>query len=485
MLFNSWQYAVFFPIVLISYYLLPRGKKWIMLLAASYFFYMCWNPALILLMLFSTVVHYFAALKMERMRLAGEKKSMQKRLLVLSVGISLVMLLLFKYFDFFSRSAHVMAGWLGIHYSPLLLSLTLPMGISFYTFQTLSYTIDVYRGDVPAERNFGYFSLFITFFPQLVAGPIERIDRLLPQLKEEHPFQYDNVTSGFAYIALGLFKKMVIADTLAKGVETVYSNVRGFTGFPLLAATVLFAFQIYCDFSGYSDIAMGSARAMGIRLMYNFRSPYLSSSIREFWSRWHISLSTWFKDYVYIPLGGSRCGKLRNAFNLLATFLLSGLWHGANWTFVIWGALHGFYQIVEKAFTGNRAKCGKKLSLRALPQIALTFVLVCLAWVFFRANTLQDAIYVLGHLFDGVAHPAMYLKNGVASLNLSVAGCMLLIFELALLVLVDIIGYSGDPVEHIRSFRWYVRWPVYVCLAAVVVILSTKGTVSEFIYFQF
>ena len=485
MLFNSWQYAVFFPIVLISYYLLPKGKKWIMLLAASYFFYMCWNPALILLMMLSTVIHYFAALKIERQRLAGVKKSAQKRLLTLSLGASFLILILFKYFDFFSASAQAVAGWFGIPYRPLLLSLTLPMGISFYTFQTLSYTIDVYRGDVPAERNFGFFSLFITCFPLLVAGPIERMDRLLPQLKEEHPFQYDNVATGLGYIALGLFKKIVVADTLAKGVEVVYGNVHSFTGFPLLAATFLFAFQIYCDFSGYSDIAMGSARAMGIRLMYNFNSPYLSRSIREFWSRWHISLSTWFKDYLYIPLGGSRRGKVRNAFNLMLTFVLSGLWHGANWTFVVWGALHGMYQIVEKALLGNRAKRGEKLTFRAIPQIALTFILVCFAWVFFRADTFQDALYVLGHLFDGISSPAAYLRNGVASLNLSVAGAYLLVLELMLLALLDYLGYSNDVIERIRGFRWYVRWPIYVCLTAMVVILSTKGAVSEFIYFQF
>ncbi len=485
MLFNSWQYAVFFPIVLTLYYLLPKGKKWIMLLAASYFFYMCWNPALILLMLLSTVVHYFAALKIEGWRMAGVKRAAQKRLLFISVGISLLILFLFKYFDFFSSSAQAVAGWLGIRYSPLLLSLTLPMGISFYTFQTLSYTIDVYRGDVPAERNFGYFSLFITFFPQLVAGPIERVDRLLPQLKEEHAFEYDNIATGLGYIALGLFKKMVIADTLSKGVEMVYGNLRAYTGLPLVIATVLFAFQIYCDFSGYSDIAMGSARAMGIRLMYNFRSPYLSRSIREFWGRWHISLSTWFRDYVYIPLGGSRCGKGRNAFNLMATFLLSGLWHGANWTFVIWGALHGFYQIVEKALTGNRDKGGGKLTPFALFQIALTFVLVCLAWVFFRADSLSDAMYVLGHMFDGILRPAAYLKNGISSLNLSYAGAYILVFELALLAVADALGYAGGTVDRVRSQRWFVRWPVYVAFSAAVVILSTKGMVSEFIYFQF
>ena len=277
----------------------------------------------------------------------------------------------------------------------------------------------------------------------------------------------------------------MVADTFAKGVDLVYNNVSNYTGLPLILATVLFAFQIYCDFSGYSDIAIGSARMMGIGLMDNFRAPYLSQSIREFWSRWHISLSTWFRDYLYIPLGGNRCSKARNAFNVLLTFVLSGLWHGANWTFVIWGFIHGACQVLEKAIFGDKRKKSPGLSLRALPRIAVTFLIVCAAWVFFRANSLPDALYVFSHMFDGVLQPMRYLKDAYAAMQISKIGVGILLFEIAGIVAIDLLAYRKDPVQTLRAKPAYVRWPAYVLLAFAVALLSTKGTVSAFIYFQF
>ncbi|MDO4546671.1 MAG: MBOAT family O-acyltransferase [Clostridia bacterium] len=483
MLFNSWQFALFFTIVLIAYYLIPKGKRWMMLLAASYYFYMSWNPALITLMLASTAVHYVCALYIGGK--GRNKRGTRKLVMIAGISFSLAILFLFKYFDFFSASAGYVAGLFGARYEPLLLNLTLPMGISFYTFQTFSYTIDVYRREVEPERNFFRLSLFVSYFPQLVAGPIERYDRLNPQLVEEHDFDYDNVASGFIRIAIGLFKKIVVADTMAKGVDLVYQNLSDYTGLTLIVATVMFAFQIYCDFSGYSDIAMGCARCMGIKLMHNFRSPYLSRSIREFWSRWHISLSTWFRDYVYIPIGGSRAGKFRSAANLVATFLLSGLWHGANWTFVIWGALHAAYQIVEKALFGKRPKLDKRPWYKAVVPVCVTFILVTAAWVFFRAENLSDAAYVFRNMFSGISNPAGYITTLFASMKISTVGGVMILCEIAMLFVIDAVGYRHDTVQAVRSLKWYLRWPIYALFVCVVVVMSTKSTVNEFIYFQF
>lgn len=337
MLFNSLQFLIFFPIVILLYYLLPHSKRWIFLLLASYYFYMSWNPAYIVLILISTLVDYFAAIKM------SEQDNINKRKIYLffSLFANLGLLFIFKYFNFFNDSVRLLFQSLGVNYGVPSLSLLLPVGISFYTFQTLSYTIDVYRGVTKPERHFGIFAVYVSFFPQLVAGPIERSERLLPQFRVPVIPNENNFSSGMKLMVWGFFKKVVVADNVAIIVNQVYNNVNEYQGLPLIIATFLFAIQIYCDFSGYSDIAIGSARVMGIHLMKNFNTPYFSKSITEFWKRWHISLSTWFRDYVYIPLGGNRVSKPRHYLNLFLTFLISGLWHGANWTFVIWGALHG------------------------------------------------------------------------------------------------------------------------------------------------
>ena len=397
MLFNSWQYLVFLPAVFAVYWILP--KKWklvrtILLLAASYYFYMSWNVKYVVLILFTTLVSYGAGILLER----TEKKGLKKLVVASAAVLCFAVLFFFKYFGFAFDTLNRIVSLFGLPMNPITLNLMLPVGISFYTFQTVSYVIDVYRKDTAAEKNILYYATFVSFFPQLVAGPIERTRNLLPQLRIEHKFQPDKAMAGFKLLLIGYFKKLVIADTVAGYVDTVYGALPEYQGVNLLLVIFLFAIQIYCDFSGYSDIAIGTAKLLDIDLMKNFKSPYYSASVREFWSRWHISLSTWFRDYLYIPMGGSRCGRIRHAFNTLVTFLVSGLWHGANWTFVLWGALHGVMQIIENLlkkvldpFRKNRA--GHVVS------VIFVFLFTCFAWVFFRAQSFTDAIYVIKTAF--------------------------------------------------------------------------------------
>lgn len=320
MLFNSLSFAVFLPIVFALYWILPHRFRWILLLVASYYFYMSWDFKYIVLILFTTVVSYSAARLIE----GKSNKRYKKAVLLIAAILCLGVLFFFKYFTFVSQTISEVIGLFSIKINPITLYLILPVGISFYTFQTLSYVIDVYRGDIEAEHHFGKYATFVSFFPQLVAGPIERSSNLLPQIKAEHKFDYELASYGLKQMAWGFFKKIVIADTISKYVGSVFDNPQNYKGFSLALAVGLFTIQIYCDFSGYSDIAIGTAKLMGIKLMTNFDSPYFSQSIKEFWSRWHISLSTWFRDYIYIPLGGNRVGKVRHCLNLLITFLISG-----------------------------------------------------------------------------------------------------------------------------------------------------------------
>ena len=343
MLFNSMTFAVFLTAVFILYHIVPARLRWIFLLAASYVFYMNLHVAYGLLLLFTTALTYFLALGLEKAPdRAGKKRCLLGGVLPL-VGILLVFKLGAPVIDRLNALAE--AGRLSMH--PLTVKILLPAGVSFYFFQSMGYLIDVYRGKSKAERHFGYYALFVSFFPQLLAGPIGRVDSLLPQLKKERSFDYENVTYGLKLMAWGYFKKLVIADVFATVVDKVYNNPYSYVGLVFIITTVMFAIEIYCDFSGYSDIAIGCARLFGVELASNFRNPYLSFSIREFWSRWHISLSTWFRDYVYIPLGGSRAGRFRHCLNLFLTFLVSGFWHGSSLTFLFWGGIHGVLQILE------------------------------------------------------------------------------------------------------------------------------------------
>ncbi len=346
MFFNSVIYIVFLPLVVILYYLLPHKYRWILLLAASYYFYMCWEPGYIILIVFSTLVDYFCGIKMEKY-LDKKKRSPY---LFFSLLTNLGLLFTFKYFNFFSESI----GPVLTHYNVISeiprLKFLLPVGISFYTFQTLSYTIEVYRGKQAAERHLGIFSTYVAYFPQLVAGPIERFDRLGKQLKHKHYFHYHNLANGFRLILYGLFIKMVIADNIFPYVDAIYEDPGKYNSLSIILGTIFYSFQIYSDFYGYSLIAIGSALLMGIKIINNFQAPYLAKNITEFWHRWHISLSTWFKDYLFIPLGGSRVKKYRWIINILFVFTISGLWHGAAWTFIIWGALHGLLYVAEQVY---------------------------------------------------------------------------------------------------------------------------------------
>ncbi|NJN99133.1 MAG: MBOAT family protein, partial [Anaerolineales bacterium] len=340
MLFNSFEFGIFFIIVTLAYFALPHRQRWFFLLASSCYFYMVFVPVYILILFFTIIVDYWAGIYIEEA--AGRKR---RAYLLLSIFANLSVLALFKYFNFFNSNLAALTTMLGVNYPIENLSILLPIGLSFHTFQSLSYTIEVYRGHQRAERHLGIFALYVMFYPQLVAGPIERPQNMLPQFHTRHSFNYSEFVSGLRMIAWGLLKKMVVADRLAIFVNSIYGNPGQYTGFPLILATYFFAFQIYYDFSGYSDIALGCARVMGFKLMGNFRQPYLATSISDFWQRWHISLSTWFRDYLYIPLGGNRVSRWHWVTNTLIVFMVSGLWHGANWTFVIWGALHGLYTI--------------------------------------------------------------------------------------------------------------------------------------------
>lgn len=396
MLFNSLQFVYFLPVVLILYFLSPNKYRWIVLLVSSYYFYMSWNVDYVVLILFTTIVSYILAIGIVR----SENKTTRKIFLVTSISASLAVLFFYKYFNFFGSSLNELFSFTNIGFRFRYLDLLLPVGISFYTFQTLSYTIDVYYGKKTVEKHFGIYALYVSFFPQLVAGPIERSTRLLPQFYEKHRFSWDNFISGGKWIISGYFMKLVVADRLSLYVDSVYGNILQHTGLTFIVATFLFAFQIYCDFSGYSAIAIGVARLMGYDLMINFKRPYFATSIGDFWHRWHISLSTWFRDYFYIPLGGSRVKVSRWYLNLFLTFLVSGLWHGANWTFVIWGALHGIYIVLENYFK-LYVKNGESIStINRLTRVFIVFVLATFAWIFFRADHVTHAFYIIQKIPD-------------------------------------------------------------------------------------
>jgi D-alanyl-lipoteichoic acid acyltransferase DltB (MBOAT superfamily) len=442
---------------------------------------MSWKPEYIILLMFSTLVDFISGIKM------ADSKSERSKVafLALSLVSNLGLLFAFKYFNFFSDSARELLSLFSIPLSPLTLKVLLPVGISFYAFQSLSYTIDVYRGRIEAQRHLGIFALYISFFPQLVAGPIERATNLLPQFFIKQYFDYRRVIEGAKLMAWGFFKKVVIADNLAVVVDTIYNNVGDYTGIPLILATIFFAFQIFCDFSGYSDIAIGAAQIMGINLMQNFRRPYFSRSISEFWSRWHISLSTWFRDYLYIPLGGNRVPIPRWLFNLLVVFIVSGLWHGASWTFVVWGALNGVYLVIEKLTSNLKDKIALKIGLSNVPklytflQIAFTFVLVNLGWIFFRSNSFQDAFYILKNSFSNISFNFSNITLGTGR-----SGLIIILASIVFMEIVHIIQENGGMRRFISKRPLLVRWSAYILIIVLILMFGAfNGT--AFIYFQF
>ena len=477
MLFNSIQYAIFLPIVFILYWALPHKYRCSLLLVASYYFYMSWNVKYVALILLTTTLSYLAGL------LLGKTEDIRKRKLILGItlAICLGVLVIFKYLDFLFATINKLASLFTIHLNPITLNLILPVGISFYTFQTLSYVIDVYKGDVKAEKNFGYYATFISFFPQLVAGPIERTRNLLPQIKEEHKFSYEKATYGLKLMAWGFFKKLAIADVIASYVDLAFGTPTKYDGFAFVVAMFLFSIQIYCDFSGYSDIAIGTAKLMGIDLMTNFKSPYFSMSVREFWSRWHISLSTWFRDYVYIPLGGNRVSSLRHKVNLMIVFLVSGLWHGANWTFVVWGGIHGFAQVLESSFRKRKSESQKFKWIKIIPM----FIFLTLAWAFFRAQSFSDVHYIFTHLFNGISRPRSYLHDGFTTLGIGKRILVEIAFPILVLSVYDFFSLKSDPIEWIGKQKPILRWCMYIALIFITIFLMPVKSNTKFIYFQF
>jgi D-alanyl-lipoteichoic acid acyltransferase DltB (MBOAT superfamily) len=440
---------------------------------------MSWKAEYLILILVSTGIDYFAALKMS----AVPEKSKKKKYLILSLFSNLGILFGFKYFNFFSDSVRTVFNQFNVFYDVPMFDVLLPVGISFYTFQTLSYSIDVYRGDKEPERHLGKFALYVAFFPQLVAGPIERSTSLMPQLHLNYKFEYDRVVDGLRLMLWGFFKKIVIADRLAHYVNLVYNNPDEYFGLQVIIATIFFAFQIFCDFSGYSDIAIGAAKVLGVDLMENFNKPYFAKSISEFWKRWHISLSTWFKDYLYIPLGGNRVLKWRWYYNLFITFLVSGLWHGANWTFVIWGGLHGFYLIFSIVSQPQRERLINIFKLHSYPFILKTlrvttvFVLVGFSWIFFRANNLGDAFTLIGNIF--VIDSSNLLNNSIGFTSLLVNFGVIGIMEFF-----HLLQRGTKFSTYISARPTVLRWSVYFFITICILYLGGEGG-KQFIYFQF
>lgn len=491
MLFNSLAFVIFFIVVTTLYFVLPHKYRWALLLFASCYFYMAFVPVYILILGTTILVDYFAAIYIEKS--TGHKRKMY---LLFSIISTCLILFVFKYFNFFNGNFKELARLLDWNYPIASLRLILPIGLSFHTFQSLSYVIEVYRGKQKAEKNFGIYSLYVMFYPQLVAGPIERPQNVLHQFYEKHSFNYKRVVQGLQIMLWGFFKKIVIADNLALMVNYVYNDPKNHPGFPSVLATVFFAFQIFCDFSGYSDIAIGTAKVMGFDLMTNFRRPYSSKSISEFWSRWHISLSTWFRDYVYIPLGGNRVVKYRWYFNFFIVFMISGLWHGANWTFVIWGALHGLYSVLAAATKKTRIRLVNVLHLNNLPKLlgatetAITFALVTFAWIFFRAATLHDAVQVIENWFyrpfiniSAVIHSEK-VRTDVLYLG---QRSNIFFFSIACIILMELIHHlqKDRPVyELLENKPAVLRWGLYASMVLIIINLGVSTDVP-FIYFQF
>jgi len=496
MLFNSLHYLVYFPVVAALYFAFPPRWKWVLLLVASYYFYMCWRIEYTLMLVFITVLDYWAALDMVKHPPGSFRRKLP---LFVSLAGNLGLLFTFKYWNFFNEVTGSVLGRAGIPWHAPVLAMLLPVGISFHTFQSVGYNIDVYRGKVPPERHFGIFALFVAYFPQLVAGPIERAEHILPQLRTAHRFDAERIVRGLQLATWGMFKKVVIADRLSAVVNSVYNDLPSHPPVHVAVATVFFAFQIYCDFSGYTDIALGSAEVLGVRLVKNFDRPYFARSIAEFWKRWHISLSSWFRDYVYIPLGGSRVPVPHWYFNLFVTFLVSGLWHGARWTFVVWGALNGLYLIAEIVLARPVGAITRALRLDRAPGllpalgILVTFTLTCFAWIFFRANSLADAgraaalapagaATLLGTLLR-LDFVGLYgLLRGV---GLQQEDFFLAFGSIAVLLVVDGLGTRFRLREWIGRWPTPVRWATYYASLASILLFGAFNSSQQFIYFQF
>lgn len=467
--FISIEFLVFLPLVILIYRIIPEKLRWLLLLFVSYVCYSYWNQGTVFLLLGMTVITFFLAKMIERTR--------KKGYLIFAVVICMGSLFLFKYLGFFCENVGNLWRLFGRTTLDLSLKILLPVGISFYTFQTMSYVIDVYRGKRKAENNFGYYALYVAFFPQLVAGPIERSERLLPQLVHLKKASKNDLLCGLLKILTGFLKKIVIADFFGEYVDRVYQEVGHANGPAIVVATVLFAFQIYCDFSGYTDIAVGTAKMFGINLMENFNHPYLARSIRDFWRRWHISLTSWFTDYVYKPLGGSFQGKYRTMRNIMIVFLLSGLWHGAEWTFVLWGMIHGSYLILDRIIP-IKSRC-------------LTFFEVCFAWIFFRADNLKDVMIIMGNLLTGWSVKG--LESMIQLLQIDLSHIFRIAFSIVILYFMSelrIFQAEGENQAAITNEKELPILGLIIFILVVIIALGWFCMLSEnagnkFIYFQF
>lgn len=474
MLFNSIEFAFFFLIVTVLYFMLPHRFRWLLLLIASCIFYMAFVPAYILILFATIIIDYFAGIWIA----SASSDAQRKRFLILSIIANVGVLAVFKYCNFFVDNVNDLLRLVHIDVKPIpYWDIVLPIGLSFHTFQAMSYTIEVYRKKQEPERHFGIYALYVMYYPQLVAGPIERPQNILHQLKEEHHFDYDRVTEGLKLMAWGLFKKVVIADNLAHIVNIGYTDVGSLHNVSALVVMVFFSIQIYCDFSGYSDMAIGSSRVMGIDLMRNFRQPYFSKSLGEFWGRWHISLSTWFKDYVYIPLGGNRVALWKHYRNLLIVFLLSGFWHGASWTFVFWGLIHGVYLILE-SFLRSRFKA----RLNPFVSGLVTFGIVTIAWVFFRAESFGQATTLLGNVLTPTSLST--IKQELNRFQIGYLTAVQILVSLCVLIYVDMVDSKHGLLQWVGERQKLVRWSFYYLAVAAILFWGFWGE-EQFIYFQF
>jgi len=480
MLFNSLNFAIFLPIVFILYWFATKGKHTyqnILLLLSSYFFYATWDWRFLFLLVFSTLLDYFTGLKMDN----AKNQSSKKIWFWISISINLGFLGVFKYFNFFATSFAEAFAHVGLQVNPYTLNVVLPVGISFYTFHGLSYVIDIYKGKIKAEKNFIDYSVFVCFFPLLVAGPIERATHLLPQVKQQRFFNYSNAVDGLRQILWGLFKKIVIADQCAEHVNLIFNNPADFSGSTLLLGGLLFSFQIYGDFAGYSDIAIGTAKLFGINLLRNFAFPYFSRDIAEFWRRWHISLSTWFRDYLYVPLGGSKGGTLLKVRNTFIIFLVSGFWHGANWTFIVWGFLNALYIMPSIILKTNRNNLDIVAKGRYLPTVAeffsivFTFGLTVFAWIFFRATTVQQAFYFITKIFS----------ESFFTLPIVTPKMLLLLLLIVVFMVIEWMGREDQFAIAKLGLKLPTSIRLGIYYALVFAIIYFAGSQQQFIYFQF
>ena len=499
MAFNSFKFLVFFPLVVLIYFIVPKKVRKVWLLIASYYFYMSWNAIYALLIAGSTVITYISGFLLAKTN--KEDTAKRKMIVAGSFIINLGILVFFKYFDFLLDSLNGIIGIFngGSISNPF--SLLLPVGISFYTFQALGYTVDVYRGTIKAEKNFISYALFVSFFPQLVAGPIERSGNLLKQINKNSKlplkklFNYDNLVSGVSLMTWGMFQKMVIADRVAIFVDGIFNNLQALGFVEGMLGAMAFSIQVYCDFAGYSNIAIGAARVMGFDLMENFNTPLFARSISELWRRWHISLSTWFKDYVYIPLGGNRCSRPRKYFNIMVTFVASGLWHGANWTYVVWGGMHGLFQIIGDLLTPVKKKVRAFFNVNEevfsfkFGQLLITYFLFCMSLIFFRANTIGDACIYLKYMFTRFDFWSIF-NESLFTFGLDRVEANILFIGIFALFIVDLLRYKKgyDFGDLLLTQNLWFRWVVLILLVVFCVTYGEYGMTfdsANFIYFQF